>query len=88
MQSHSSVHYNCNSCLNHDLVHHLWIGFELEFASLVNVYKSRQQSRPGYSIMIKLQVTIVDDIVSELMTNITNFDAWEALMVIQISQLQ
>ena len=38
--------------------------------------------------MIKLQVTIVDDIVSELMTNITNFDAWEALMVIQISQLQ
>jgi len=37
--------------------------------------------------MIKLQVTIVDDIVSELMTNITNFDTWEALMVIQISQL-
>ena len=74
-----------NTRLDHDLVYDLRVGLQLEVSLLVDGNKARQEGLARYAEMSKLEITVVNAVVAELGTDVTNFDSCEWLERLKVT---
>ena len=72
---HRSSKDDGKSSHDHDLVQHLWVGFDLKVTLLCNLDESRQHFSARYADFVEAQEAIIDRVLSKLRANITHTDA-------------
>ncbi len=70
-----------DSCSDHDLICNSWVTLDAQFSLLVYRNEPGQERESGNSEVSESEITIVDTLVPQLVTDLTDFNAWKRLVV-------
>ena len=73
-----------DSSLHHNLVHEFWMAEQFKFAFSSESDIAAEHGTPRHSVLVEDKVTIIDAIVAQHLSKITDFHSLERLVCIQI----
>ena len=70
-----------DTCCYHDLICNSWVTLDAQLSLLVYRNEPGQECESGYSEVSESEIAIIETLVPQLVTELTNFDAWKRLVV-------